>query len=529
MSRFKVLLVDDEQKITDGLAILIDWAGFDCEIAGKAYNGAMGVELALSLRPDLIVTDIRMPFKDGLEMIRELQERHRLPCRYIVLSGYSDFAYARQAMQLGVKHYVVKPVEETELEESLRRSVAELRTERQQREELEALRQSAGKYRRRLAESLVRDLALGGESEHEMATELKELQCKLPAPPFVCIVAEKTEKEAWSEADLRHIARLLEETGEAFVGFRHPSETLGLLLPLPAGSPDKARTRLAWMHRLLAAAAGGPVRSVMSAVCDHTARLRGAFREAVSGLAYAALHGLDPAVLISDLPRSASYEQLSDAWLSELEAAVDQANEGQAQTVVKRMFAGIEAADFMPPDVVQLWVLNVVSVLLGTLPRQQLPELAEYIGVRRMLPQTIAQGTPEQMRQKLSALASGILRLKTQQQHAQRKDVLSEVKLYIEKAYAEPLSLSLVAERFYINPHYLSQLFKKRTGETFLHYVTKVRMAQAQRLFEETRLKIYEVGRQVGYEDTKYFSKIFERFVGMKPSDYKAAQTRQEN
>lgn len=125
----KVLIVDDEKGIAQGLTSIIDWSRHDCEIVGLAHNGQAGFELAMSMEPEVIVTDIRMPRMDGLEMIRLLKDRNH-PAKFIILSGFSEFEYAKRGMQLGINHYVLKPVEETELEQSIAEITAQIRAMR---------------------------------------------------------------------------------------------------------------------------------------------------------------------------------------------------------------------------------------------------------------------------------------------------------------------------------------------------------------------------------------------------------------
>ncbi|MBD2845520.1 response regulator [Paenibacillus sp. IB182496] len=273
--RLRVLLVDDETKIVEGLKSMIDWHGNGYVVCGQARNGAEALEAARRLEPELIVTDIRMPRLDGLAMIARW--RAEWPeARFMILTGHSDFEYARQAMQYGVRHYVLKPIEEKEVERGLRELASDIRAGLDSKQELAALREHSTAYSRIRARL------------QETATD----EDSLPAPP-------------------------------------------------------------------------------------------------------------------------------SDE---------------------------------------------------------------------------------------------------------ERYDLAHRVRAYIDLHAHEPLTLVQVAERFYVHPHYLSQLFHKKTGQPFLQYLTAVRMEHAKRLLLTTELKVYEISRRVGYEDAKYFSRLFERQVGAKPSVYKARE-----
>lgn len=123
---YRVIIVEDETTVRRGIVLTMNWAALDCVIVGEAANGAEGRELALRLAPDIIITDVKMPRMDGVEMIRKLKEAD---CRsvFIILTAYSDFKYARSALRLGVKDYLLKPLQEGDLEASIQNILKPLR------------------------------------------------------------------------------------------------------------------------------------------------------------------------------------------------------------------------------------------------------------------------------------------------------------------------------------------------------------------------------------------------------------------
>ena len=139
MDPYRVLLVDDEEDIRVGISRKMDWAGLGFSLVGEAENGQDALELAEQLRPDVVLTDIKMPFMDGLELCRILTQR--LPAaKFVVFSGFDDFEYAKQAIRMNVSEYILKPINAPELSEVLRKLRDQLDTERAQRQDLEILR-----------------------------------------------------------------------------------------------------------------------------------------------------------------------------------------------------------------------------------------------------------------------------------------------------------------------------------------------------------------------------------------------------
>jgi len=138
---YKVIVVEDETMVRRGIILTIDWAALDCVIAGEAANGEEGAELAVRLSPDIIVTDVKMPRMDGVEMITKLREQG---CRakFIILTAYSDFKYAQSALRLGVSDYLLKPLRDGDLEQAVRH-IREQMEEHQRRRRQTRLRSCA--------------------------------------------------------------------------------------------------------------------------------------------------------------------------------------------------------------------------------------------------------------------------------------------------------------------------------------------------------------------------------------------------
>ena len=139
MATYRVLLVDDEEDIRVGISRKMDWASLDLELVGEAENGQDALELAEQLKPDIVLTDIKMPFMDGLELCRILTVR--LPAsKFVIFSGFDDFEYAKQAIQMNVSEYILKPINAAELTAVLQRLRGQLDTERAELQNMETLR-----------------------------------------------------------------------------------------------------------------------------------------------------------------------------------------------------------------------------------------------------------------------------------------------------------------------------------------------------------------------------------------------------
>jgi two-component system response regulator YesN len=404
---FKVMLVDDEKRILDGLSVMIDWNKYGFDICARTRNGLEALQAAKQWKPDLIVTDIRMPNMDGLELIRLWKSSSPIT-QFIILSGYSEFSYAKQAMQLGVRHYVLKPIEETGLESCLIEVAQELRASRKEATEINLLRKQAKAYLKLQRENMLRDWIHAGSQDEEIIANLAELEVMFPYPNYCSFALEREDQSPWSELDMEAAASHLIEiipVPAVVYPFRFTDKTLGLMFSFGGlwEEVDMQEWALKLQQKLLASD-DAPIRIEPGSRANHMQELN-------------------------------------------------------------------ESFDFAHNS-------------LGNKTNQEAVEL-------------------------------------TPQPPQYRRSIVDEIKDFIDLHYEQELTLSNIADRFFIHAHYLSQLFKKKTGVTFLHYLTATRMEHAKRHLMDTDLKVYEISRLVGYEDSKYFSKIFERIVGMKPSEFK--------
>lgn len=155
------------------------------------------------------------------------------------------------------------------------------------------------------------------------------------------------------------------------------------------------------------------------------------------------------------------------------------------------------------------------------MPFMQL-QMNEYLGKNILSLDSIAKfRTVEQLKNWIINILKGMNELMLKQNLPEKRDVVEEVKAYIAKNFNQEITLTDISEKFYINPYYFSQLFKKRTGETYQNYLTGMRISRARKLLEETDLKLYEICEMVGYSDTNHFGKVFEKYVGVKPGTYR--------
>ena len=369
----KVFLVEDEAIIRHGIRDNIDWASHGFEFAGEAGDGEYAYPLILKAQPDILVTDIKMPFMDGLELSRLVKKT--LPrTRIIVLSGYNEFEYAKEAIKIGISDYLLKPVSSAGLIDALKKAADEIREEREK-------------------------------------------------------------------------SRLLERY---FVSYEKYTEFL-----------DKT---------------------------DYS--------------------GVDRK-LINDFLKLGSVEECSP-FVEEYFAAIGEHN-----------YKSLLLRQYMTMD-----IFYCVQEFLKKLKAEP-PEVSESVVDIKLVPKVIE--SVEMTKAYLIEEFTAALQARDRASNDRYGSVIRDAKEYIRANFSQSdLSLNRIAVHIGVSPSYFSSIFKQETGQSFVEYLTQVRMERACELLKCTSYRTSEIWEQVGYNDSHYFSAAFKKAMGQSPKEYKASQTRQE-
>jgi len=494
----KIAIVDDEERIRLGLGKLISQLGDRFEVVESYSSAYEMLANARELRADLVLTDIKMPNMNGLELIEKAKEV-RPDLRFAILSGFDDFSYARQAIRCGAIEYLLKPVDKGDLLKLLERVGDESARKRDSEQSR--------------VDDLFRLLLLNemsGLPAHLVDDAAKELET-LPLmrenfAVFVAKGAPSLSLDRWSDAaafsrrerfvllkDERTIAAVF-----AIGGRDHASTTkeLGqtLLMKLPPGF----RGRLGCSNVF-----GGPK------------FLRQAYTQAEQAIEHAwysegrtAFQSYD--AIAKKAESSTSLRLLDKAFGDAIELAqYDKAEETLRKWSENTAELRLSWSELLDSSAaLQRWVGSVNASADGgesSCVRMRSPgEFADWQEFRTDFLRT--------MTDKLGDLKRA----------RQESRVVEKVKAFIQRHYTEEMELSRLAEEVFLTPSYLSKLFKTETGETLTEYHISVRIDRAKDLLkEELALKTYEVGERVGYYDPAYFNKIFKKTVGCTPKEYR--------
>ncbi|TLS50936.1 response regulator [Paenibacillus antri] len=471
---YTAVIVDDEPVIRFGIKASIDWHRLNVNVAGDFANGRQALQCIESQRVDLLITDIKMPVMDGLELARRA-----LACqpamKIVLVSSYNDFEYVREGLRLGVTDYILKPtLEPEELRLLVLRCIERLEAERAG---AGAAFASAKDAERRLREQELRRHLLHPEAPLAPAA----------APPWlgasggftaVCLRVDDVERIE-EQFGYLHKAMLYEELEERFlatepegIGFQASENDWSFFLP---GTADALRL----------------------------SRLKGELETSAGvGLTLGYAHGTGAPML------RAAYE-------SSRRAAGKRFFLGKGLLLSADETGGVVGLG--DEDAMKRQAVETLSSRCGTrmdvttlLERCERLKKAETAAeLRGLLELSIAEA--ERAFEASSPRASG------------HETLMEQAVEYIQSHYAGPLTLQQVADRVFLSKNYFCLLFKKHTNQNFIDYVIDLRIRKAKELLKTTDLRIYEVAESAGFNDVKYFSKLFKKMTSVSPGEFREA------
>ncbi|RAU94196.1 response regulator transcription factor [Paenibacillus sp. YN15] len=515
---WRIAIVDDDFQVLRGLRMIIPWAELDAEFAGEAIDGEQGLELVRREEPDIVITDLYMPGISGIEMIEKLRGEG-YQGRFVILSGYTDFEYARQAIRLGVEDYVNKPITVEQIRDVLFRVINRLEELYLEKMEKNELLQFVQHYEKQISRDQLASLLNG--TIHASSAEVK-----LPPPmsrwtdhdQLVAVLeVVRTDRVANISAADWHLFRfaMSNVTNEVLEQEWKESDFVWLFGPYSAivlhidrDEADEAVTLRA--EKLI----GTLVRNIMQylglAVKVATGERKTSWMElkVSADEAFQALesapgqsHGVEFVRRLAQLMQSGQtdgmWEQIR-GYISRQEAA----GSGGDLKVFYKVLA------------TEMWTLIQYAAQQAGKP---LGEEEENVQAE------VAQAETVMNQADLYAFLQAKVKLIGMRKEPpigrKHKAAVDFMMSYIHEHYAEDLTLDDLAGQLFISKNYLNQLFKKVTGETFMNYVIRVRLEKAKALLLEGNLLIYEVAERVGYQNVPYFSTLFKKYCGMNPSD----------
>ena len=531
----KVLIADDEKMICSLISQLLDWNALGYEIVGMAYTGVDAYEMIRKEQPDVIISDIRMPGYDGIELIKRTKEAG-IEAEFVMISGFKQFEYAQNAMKYGVKYYLLKPIEEDKLQEiaeEIKDSILSRKQHDHYRNQLELeIQETRDKMKKRFLTSMLfgeqesRKIADCNSINQEYSTSFKEgvfqavfikVDTDGGEEESIGSMIEKLEKYTDILGDVceEHITTEMHSGIITLVNYKFEQEAL---------VRKKIEEMYEEIKKYIDRFEGFSVVLGVGRKMDHFLESNLCLQTAIDAIKYRIRISNTNIIYLEnyqfepyDINKIVT-EGKKQAYLSKVVSGdIRGAQECLAATLREIRYSGGSYSPILFFDI----LIAYVDLLTDYCKQQDLYS-EEY---ERNLKKWNVSTDNIRSEKMLLAVTEDLIRetLEYAAEEKKSKDIkpIREIKKYIEENYMEEISLGQLAELVDMNASYLSSVFKKETGMTYSEYLILCRVKQASRLLVETNLSIGEIAHQSGYQDARYFSKQFSKQVGLKPSEYR--------
>lgn len=539
MNEIKVFLVEDEMVIRRGIKNSIDWEKEGYIFCGEASDGELAYPMIIKEKPDILITDIRMPFMDGLELCKLVKKE--LPnIKILILSGYDEFDYAKEAIRLGVTEYLLKPISSGKLLEALNGVSESIRREKEDkdlvRKYMEEMRENTEHEKQKFFEQMI----AGNLSMADALETGKKYEMNLSAGMYNLLLfrftlGEENRKSGELLGEAEYAIEKLTERLEYVFEFQRGVEGWAFLLM--ADNEEQMSERVKELSKDLEEIMKNySTIAYFGGIGQPVARLREleeSFREAERALAARFTMELNRIISVEDIRMAQNVDTLDDIEImsfGEIE---------KTRTMLEKFLnngAEDEIDEFVDVYINELPEENLKSVLMrqyiimdAYIVMMSFCEKIEGIeGEMQAQSEELKNSmktiqTLEEIKNYIRMLLKKIIGVRDTISGRRYSDIIEIAKDQIRKTYmSDEISLNTIAAEVGMGPSYFSSIFSKEMGKTFVEYLTEIRMDRAKELLMCSSMKTSEIGYEVGYKDPHYFSYIFKKTQNCTPKEFRA-------
>ncbi len=503
---YRLLIIDDEPMVREGIKILLPWEDYGFEITSDACDGKEGLKKVLELLPDLVLVDIKMPGLSGIELIKNAKEQG-FKGKFIILTGHSDFEFAKSAISLGVRAYLLKPIDEDELINNINDIVKELDAKKDMDAFLSSSELTAKK-------ELLRRLLVSSCDRNEMEKEIKKYGLDFYYAKYcVAILAPKIKKYYFEE----------------YVGMEeqnYPKEIIGEL--------EKVYIK----DKLVLIGKGYGYEQFEELLKQYNEKVKHIIGE---GLFITIGHDVanwwdicfsyECAKMLSDyqflledkeiiniqMVEGMDLKEDNETFDSQIAYFIEIGDISEIRNILTQRKEYYQSKLLNESDIkIKIaYSLNKIHGKLEKSYENKKEDMGDFNDVLNTIKDSYT----------LDEIMEGVLkyclRISEVVKTASTDNVVKRMLLFMEKNYEKDLKLESLSKVFNYNSAYLGKIFKKNTGDSFNNTLDIIRINNAKRLLSETELKVYQVSEQVGYSNIDYFYSKFKKYVGVSPKEFK--------
>jgi two-component system, response regulator YesN len=517
---YTILLVDDEKLELETLEHYIPWRDMGIHVAGTAANGKEALEKLSSIKPDIVLTDVRMPIMDGLEFARRAKRMDK-QVKIVFLSGHNEFQYIKAALSVEAIGYLLKPLDLEELTELMNRVKRKCEDDR-------LSSQSEEWVREKLALQLIRET--NEELRKEWTGKLAILPSGFPAyGDFASAVItidplnrDQLLGSAVPRVDfIERIRTALRDHFRNYILVESDSHSFTVLIHLDPKQIKQASDRALWIsiHKQLNDQTEGEVTIGLSAPVHGLEQLQRSYRSAKQANDFKFYLNAGKVIMQEDLYETVQGDIEIESYATELIQCIKQEKELQTEAFLSSFIATLKDKKIRKNQAIHAIIRMVVVV------EQQFSALLAGSDKDLLLAdhwkEISSMATLEQIKIYFARYCASLIATLKERDKDRNLQLIDQIVKLIDERHHLPITVDDIAKEVFLSPNYIRTLFKDRMGETILDYMTKQRIQHASELLRDKSLKIHEISHAVGYENVSYFCSVFHKHKGSTPNEYR--------
>ena len=531
---YKVLIVEDELPVRDAIISIIDWEALGFDVVYAAEDGQDALNFLEDHEIDLLITDIYMPFIDGLELVRRVRQRDTY-CKVVFLTGYNEFEYAKEAITLNANKYLLKPITKEELTTVLEEIRENIQQEMAEKNNMSRLKLEYEKRREYLQDKLIYDILLGFIPQDRVKEACQDLGFNPGGSAYLVGVIEIVNKKeigesVWGEDySLLHFALfnickevlsdypnhylLMGDHGKIIVCFIFDEKTK---------TNEKAYDILSEMLISIRHIYHMDVVAGLGECYEKLSDFQYSFQDALTALEYKVIEGANQIIVKTDVERSSTKgHRQSNEFLEQIEVAIRVNNMDNLSKYIHLYFDTLKFNKVQLGEFKSL-VLTLITRIYSTF-NQLIVDKKETIALDfQLIEKLMKMDDLNLMQENIIMKCKELLKQLEQNREDDKATLVFQAIKYIEEHYDESkLDMSAICEELHVSSTYFARIFKRHNNQTFLEYLTEYRMKKAREFLKNSTMKVFEISVAVGYDDPHYFSYNFRKNVGMTPSQYR--------
>lgn len=523
MRTFSIILADDEQNILYGMEKGINWEELGFTVAATAQNGKEVLEMMDDLHPDLVISDIKMPFMDGLELAKTIHENY-MNTKVILFSGWDDFEYARLAISYGVSEYIMKPIDYEEMNKLLVNMHQTLEGEYNEKINWTRLEYAYLKSLPLLRQQFFTQLVLGTMDHEECIQQIKNLGLELDKQKYAIIavkIQKVDHKDVFSALSIKETLKESLDKISKVYEFGVGDKEIFLLTGDQNHEVGKITRSIQETSIMITRIFNVHISCGISDCVENLEDIPNIYTQAMDALEYNLVVPDECYTYYNDLMLQEEVETDWNTYVEQIGKTITYCKVDELKSQVNDLVNVLHQAHYNLNEY-QMVIMEISFIFARLYKKYHITNGEEFEGSKKMAVTILSLTTGEELDRWLLDYCQ-LIRLLIQKKRVDNNVILVEnAKKIVQENFSDPaLSVESVCDALHVSTSHFSKIFKQETGGTFMNYMIGLRMEHAKKLLLQTNYKSLVIGEMVGYPEPNYFSYVFKKNCGVSPAKYR--------